>query len=537
MSRISSGNSICGSSYDRYMEQSDISTLGKVQQQYWSTKQAVFRKLGKKEDEHIVASDIELDTKLELFLSIRDTSATLQKVVELYQDKLLVLSHEENALGRFLKDYGKQDKTSAGKMMTAVGKTMSYASQQRLTIRVPLVRLHQEVETYRLRAISDTMGTVNQMETARNDYRGALLWMKDISQELDPDTFKQLEKFRKVQNHVRKTKGFFEKYKLDCLQKIDLLAASRCNMFSHALATYQNTLLHFWEKTSKTMTAVSDGFKGYQHYEFSMLKELTEVGKKLIDDQKDFDLKPFTDENGEVDKDRLIFFEEYHDEPEEEPDKSPENAAESQPNLLSNSIERSEEKDINSELLLNLKLDSQIPSSSSSLPNATTLDHQYANSDLLTNNPELDDSEKDDMTLLSEILNSEASAVTSSLFDQHWDNLFTEAPGTSSVTGDDQIQSFLPSQLMDLDKELDMLDLQKDQLKSKSPATSSLFGSYKQTAASQKSGQSGKSNPTSKKNSTKDMSTWFNLFADLDPLANPDAIGKMTGNGEDDRNC
>lgn len=25
---------------------------------------------------------------------------------------------------------------------------------------------------------------------------------------------------------------------------------------------------------------------------------------------------------------------------------------------------------------------------------------------------------------------------------------------------------------------------------------------------------------------SKDMSAWFNLFADLDPLANPDAIGR-----------
>lgn len=36
------------------------------------------------------------------------------------------------------------------------------------------------------------------MEQSRTEYRGALLWMKDVSQELDPDTQKQMEKFRKV---------------------------------------------------------------------------------------------------------------------------------------------------------------------------------------------------------------------------------------------------------------------------------------------------------------------------------------------------
>ena len=39
-----------------------------------------------------------------------------------------------------------------------------------------------------------------------------------------------------------------------------------------------------------------------------------------------------------------------------------------------------------------------------------------------------------------------------------------------------------------------------------------------------------------KKDSKKqDMSQWFNLFADLDPLSNPDAIGKTTR--EEDKNC
>ena len=32
-----------------------------------------------------------------------------------------------------------------------------------------------------------------------------------------------------------------------------------------------------------------------------------------------------------------------------------------------------------------------------------------------------------------------------------------------------------------------------------------------------------------------DMSQWFSLFADLDPLSNPDAIGKSTN--EFDPNC
>lgn len=76
-----------------------------------------------------------------------------------------------------------------------------------MALRNPLCRLYQEVETFRYRAISDTWLTVNRMEQCRTDYRGALLWMKDVSQELDPDTHKQMEKFRKVGPHLALANG------------------------------------------------------------------------------------------------------------------------------------------------------------------------------------------------------------------------------------------------------------------------------------------------------------------------------------------
>ena len=140
----------------------------------------------------------------------------------------------------------------------------------------------QEVETFQQRAIQDTWWTVESMEKQRTEYRGALLWMSNVSKELDPDTYRQLEKFRKVQGHVKTSKAKFDKLKLDVLQKVDLLAASRCNMFSYALILYQDTLVNFWEKTSKTMSHVDKGFKGYQYYEFNYIKVKKERLGKVI---------------------------------------------------------------------------------------------------------------------------------------------------------------------------------------------------------------------------------------------------------------
>ena len=97
-------------------------------------------------------------------------------------------------MGRFLKDFGKLDKTKAGKIMIASGKALSYSSQQRLALRPSIMRLAEEVDTFRYRAIEDTATTVSHMEKIRSEYRGALMWMKNVSTELDPDTYKQLVK-------------------------------------------------------------------------------------------------------------------------------------------------------------------------------------------------------------------------------------------------------------------------------------------------------------------------------------------------------
>uniref|UniRef100_A0A8C0KBZ3 Islet cell autoantigen 1 n=1 Tax=Canis lupus dingo TaxID=286419 RepID=A0A8C0KBZ3_CANLU len=406
---------------DRYTQ--DKSVVNKMQQKYWETKQAFIKATGKKEDEHVVASDADLDAKLELFHSIQRTCLDLSKAIVLYQKRICFLSQEENELGKFLRSQGFQDKTRAGKMMQATGKALCFSSQQRLALRNPLCRFHQEVETFRHRAISDTWLTVNRMEQCRTEYRGALLWMKDVSQELDPDLYKQMEKFRKVQTQVRLAKKSFDKLKMDVCQKVDLLGASRCNLLSHMLATYQTTLLHFWEKTSHTMAAIHESFKGYQPYEFTTLKSLQDPMKKLI--------------------------------------------------------EKEERKKI-----------TQQESAEATMEEPTCLGPMAG-----TSEPE--GADKDDLLLLSEIFN--ASSLDEGEFSKEWAAVFGDGrlkepvPAVAPGEPDPRPQAgsgFLPSQLLDQN----MKDLQAS-LQEPAKAAS-------------------------------DLTAWFSLFADLDPLSNPDAVGK-----------
>ncbi|XP_023588773.1 islet cell autoantigen 1-like protein isoform X2 [Trichechus manatus latirostris] len=274
-------------SFGQPRSEDNQSVVSRMQKKYWKTKQVFIKATGKKEDEHVVASDAELDAKLEVFHSIQETCTELLKIVEKYQLRLNVISEEENELGLFLKFQAERDVTQAGKIMDATGKALCSSAKQRLALYTPLSRLKQEVATFSQRAVSDTLMTINRMEQARTEYRGALLWMKDVSQELDPDTLKQMEKFRKVQIQVRNSKASFDKLKMDVCQKVDLLGASRCNMLSHSLTTYQRTLLGFWEKTARMMSQIYGECVDSYPYDFVALKRLQDTSSKLTEDHKE----------------------------------------------------------------------------------------------------------------------------------------------------------------------------------------------------------------------------------------------------------
>uniref|UniRef100_A0A2A4JQ54 AH domain-containing protein n=1 Tax=Heliothis virescens TaxID=7102 RepID=A0A2A4JQ54_HELVI len=426
-----------------------------MQHQYWVTKKTVLKKLGTKEDECIVASDAELDAKLELFRSISDSCLQLQRVLDQYQERLCILAQEENSLGKFLRDAGKNADAS-GKHMISAGKAISYSGQQRLSVRGPLLRLYHEVETFRGRAVSDMRATVSAMEKARIEYRAALSWMKSTSAQLDPDTGRGLDNFRKAQRQVRESKKLFDKLTLDVLQKIDLLAAARCNMFSHVLSNYQGSFVTFATKVAQTLVATADTMNAAPQYEFCILKELSQ---NLGDGDGKQDVVP-------QDKDQMLFFQD------EFKDENPENSSKPKSQNEKPKTDNEEEKQPSSEKEAK-------PSTSLNL-----IDTSYLESELNSGNA----------------------------------GILSELAGLQLDCGDAQgdFGTFLPSQLLQNSSSL----LQGPM----APVSSN-------NNQAPKSPQNvSKPSPSSTIPKKEDKAAWFKLFAELDPLANPDNLPGSNSN-------
>ncbi|MFT7808155.1 islet cell autoantigen 1-like protein isoform X2 [Arapaima gigas] len=474
----------------------DSSVMARMQKKFWKTKQVLIKATGKKEDEHVVASDADLDAKLEFFRSVQTTCTELLKVIEKYQQRITSLSQEENQLGLFLRFQAEHDRSKAGSMMDATSKALCASAKMRLALCPPLQRMEQEVDTFRRRAIADSLQTVSCMETARTEYRGALLWMKDVSQELDPDTYKQLEKFRKVQAQVRNTKVRFDKLKNDVCQKVDMLGASRCNMLSHSLGTYQTTLLHFWEKTAQMMSEIQEAFQGYVPYQFTTLKDLRDPLEQLLEGEHVQHRKEGTIHTH---ADKLISLEE-------------EKTCDYTSEAVSASSADGQEKD------------------SGSFPCASL---DSGTGDLVSESQQQDPEmgqDSADLSFLKELLSPGSTGADD--FSCQWQDVFGRfetsssqtlaAPAGAAVLSQSQPSSptgFLPSQLLD------------QSLSSTGWATPPMIHAAP-LQSPQPAGQAShteigpRTAANASKISARDMSAWFNLFADLDPLSNPDAIGR-----------
>ncbi|XP_035917054.1 islet cell autoantigen 1 [Anopheles stephensi] len=467
------------------------------QHQFWVTKKAVQRKLGSKEDENIVASDGELDSKIELFRSVAESCSKLYRIIDQYQERVCILAQEENSLGKFLREVSKESPTT-GKMMSTTGKAVSYCGQQRISIRVPLLRLHHDVHTFKGRAIADTHHTIQLMEKERTEYRAALSWMKSVSIQLDPDTGRGLEKFRKAQRHVKSAKTKFDKYTLDCLEKIDLLAAARCNMFSHALVGYQNAILQFAKKTDETYKNTLKNLAKDPHYSFSILKELTQANPNAEEEREgDAPGEAVETQPGELpaDDDQMLFFKDDYK------DDVGTTVASEKENVL---------KDVALEIdaLLSGVPDLTIGAADPALASKTQ-DTTTAATDLLGLN--LDDE-------FSDFMSAPAPFLPSALL-------------TNCILTDEGGFDFGASLSEPAADPLQPLHDPETNGGKSSEKASDIFSSLLQSFSKQggtdssAAGTVKQSKPTgSNKTAGKDLSGWYQLFAELDPLSNPDAI-------------
>lgn len=82
---------------DRFIQSQDSSVVNKFQQKYWKTKQKLIKVTGKKEDEHVVASDADLDGKLEVRRNVTLLRlVVLQHVKWLREQRVRPQSHHRN---------------------------------------------------------------------------------------------------------------------------------------------------------------------------------------------------------------------------------------------------------------------------------------------------------------------------------------------------------------------------------------------------------------------------------------------------------
>ena len=175
---------------------------------------------------------------------------------------------------------------------------------------------------------------------------------------------------------------------------------------------------------------------------------------------------------------------------------------------------------------------------------------------------------KSDLDILNEILGAtgasggQNTAESDNSFSKTWKDMFGDEPVEGTQPSQDPSQSWsegahnfmMPSDLLNSMAKFDPFGEVPSSVPPQhgmGPASTGLDGllsrpqlpgglrQNNQAVSEGKQAQSlpGKGKEKAKGKKGSDMSAWFSLFSDLDPLANPDAVDKQNKKSEEDRQC
>ena len=272
----------------------NLSLVEKGKRGYWTGKQYVRELLGRDDDMFSIASDADLDKQAHRARQIQKQCYALSKALRRYQKVNERISSREMALSALLRAYSTHDQGNAGEMsescveiMSRLGDVMESAALRRMDFDLPLMRLFQQVESLRGRGLADTLTAVKKLSRDQTSFRGAMLWMTDAARQLtDPDSPKQLEKYRQAQLMVRDSKREFEKSRDAVFVKVDMLAGSVCTMLSAHMLPYEKGLSDLWSSAYQDYSALLCWSRETMRHQYRLNRDIKREHERYVENRE-----------------------------------------------------------------------------------------------------------------------------------------------------------------------------------------------------------------------------------------------------------
>lgn len=272
--------------FDRFVEDfTNDSAISKFQQHYWTAKQLIYTRLGKKEDEHVTAADMEFDVKLNLFNSIKETTKCLHYSMDTLHRSYVNLNDNIRYINYLLRNNIKYEKERLRIVFEKFTHSFDIISVFNRKLINKTCKIYTDVKTFNERAVGDCLQTIEMADKSRIEYRGSLLWMKNISEELDPDANSQMNKFRTAQQVVKRCKSKLDKLKEDTEQKVELLDVSRNHLLCLLLVEYRDGFQEFYSNSIDELNNLLQQLEGIDNYEIDILKILNDPVGKVLEEQ------------------------------------------------------------------------------------------------------------------------------------------------------------------------------------------------------------------------------------------------------------
>ncbi|KAF0987118.1 hypothetical protein HZS_3543 [Henneguya salminicola] len=257
---------------------------------YWFAKRVVLLNTKKNQTDYLkIGNDFDLTKFRELNL-IRSTSTKVRDTFNLLIKTTKALYEIENKHCDILGNENFDHSNHSGIMMLQMSHVLKNCSLSRhlvnLTSRMLLIpvleRIHYLFTEFIKHGISDAFTAFKKSEKVVLHLQAGLMWIDDLSKELDPDFPDKIRKFKEAQKYVKETRDKLSELNNIASVKYALVASSRdlittkvfYYVYSKEMNSYFCVLRDHFIKCQDEYTHYTQEFSGLPFYKFNILQPI-----------------------------------------------------------------------------------------------------------------------------------------------------------------------------------------------------------------------------------------------------------------------
>lgn len=254
--------------------QNSKKVLNELAKQYWLARRGILMSSASNRGKCIqFDSELQGINIREMHLVRTSTSRTRDLFLSLGRLFTELCELERNQSELFLNPHFGRE-THSGIMLLHASQTVKSCMWSRMLLQPTMDRLVEVFSNLVKHGVADALTAFHARDKAAIHLQAGLMWIENLSKDLDPESPDKIRKFREVQKYVKESRSRLCELNVKASTKLSLVLASRNLIMAKEMTIYFNTLKDHFVKCLSEFQLFLDEFSGSPFYRFIVLEPI-----------------------------------------------------------------------------------------------------------------------------------------------------------------------------------------------------------------------------------------------------------------------